>query len=87
MSRPDPGALPAAPGAYALEIRLARTLEVPVAVGASGEARFAIPREVWQLALVKSGKHRYRLVVDSGGRVTETNENNNALEGVLEVIN
>ncbi|MEE8546413.1 MAG: GIY-YIG nuclease family protein [Alphaproteobacteria bacterium] len=31
MSRPDPGTLPAAPGAYALEIRLARTLKLPVA--------------------------------------------------------
>ncbi len=31
MSRPDPGTLPTAPGAYALEIRLARPLKLPVA--------------------------------------------------------
>jgi peroxiredoxin len=58
---------------------------VNVEIPAGGETRYNVDAANWYLQLLSASTHNYRLRVDPDNRITETDESNNALEGIFEV--
>ena len=54
-------------------------------VPAKGQTTFAVNPDIWNFRLATPGPHRYRLVVDPSHLLSESNENNNALDGLFQV--